>query len=165
MRLYPVSRWVSPALLLLAALSGCRDNEPSELRFGEPRVVGLYYTFRDQPRAELPAELAFTVRKACPRVDRARYEPGEGEMGTLTVWGQGLDRVSRLAASRSGPLGEAPPHAELDGSLRFAVGCRECELVMGMKVAGVMVGCRGPGYSLRLMDGRLVSEWEEPLGR
>lgn len=161
MSLYPVLRRVSPALLAMALLGACRYNKPTEMSFTEPRVVGLYYGFRGQEHTELPAERAFTVRAACPRIERARYEPGEGELGTLSVWGVGLDRVSRLAAARVGPLGESPPHAEADGSLRFAVGCRECELVMGMKVEGVMVGCRGPGYSLRLMSGQLVSEWSD----
>lgn len=161
MSIYLVSRSVSFTLLALALLGGCRYSKPSELQFTEPRVVGLSYAFRGQDQVELPAEKAFAVRKACPVLERARYEPGEGDMGTVTVWGQGLGRVSRLAASRSGPIGESPPHAQADGSVRFAVGCRECELVLGLVVEGVSVGCRGPGYSLRLMSGQLVQEWDE----
>ncbi|MCB9759899.1 MAG: hypothetical protein H6739_08700 [Alphaproteobacteria bacterium] len=151
-----------PTLLVLAALSitpltACRNNRPSELTPANPQVEALFYGFKDQdPAVVLPPKTAFAVRETCPRITKARYQPGEGMMGTLTLWGVSLERAGWLSAHEGGPVGDAPPHLEKDGSLRFALGCRTCELVLGMQVEGVKVGCLGPGYSLNLERGRLV---------
>ncbi|MCB9797412.1 MAG: hypothetical protein H6741_32380 [Alphaproteobacteria bacterium] len=143
---------------LLLMLLACGRSGPSELRIDEAEVKGLYYGFsanKDLP--ELSPEDAFKARGACPRITRALYTPGEDSFGTVQLWGEGLDRAQALAALRGGLLGEAPPHAEDDGSVRFALNCRSCELILGMRVEGVPVGCRGPGHSLYLERGKLVA--------
>lgn len=151
-----------PALALgvwLATRALDRDT-PGEITVTNPAVADLHTAFRESPKGvELSPQQAFGARELCPRFTRARYQPGQGEMGLLSLEGEHLDRVTRVAALRQGlPVAEAVPHAEPGGrSLQFAVGCRDCAVVLGLTLDGLQVACTGPGHSLTLTGGVLSS--------
>lgn len=149
-----------PSLWLGAGcVRGCGQPEgTTSYRFDEAEVKTLFFGFRGAaPDAGLPPNQAFAAKALCPRITRARFKAGADQMGILQLWGENLERAQLIAGVSDGQLGEAPPHRESDGSVRFALGCRTCEGVLGFQLEGVKVGCRGPGYSVRLVDGVLVS--------
>ena len=108
----------------------------------------------------LEPERAFLLRTTCPRIERAVYTPEKtGKMGVLQVWGQGVEEAWGLVAwPKSAPVGRSQPKEEEDGSRRFAVGCRDCVLLLGMEASGMPFGCIGPGHSLKIAAGKLVRE-------
>jgi hypothetical protein len=57
----------------------------------------------------------------------------------------------------SAPPASAPSTAE-DGapSLVFPIACKRCEIALGVRADSRLVACMGPGYSLRIENGRLV---------
>lgn len=151
-------------ILLLLSLA-CAHDRPSEIRFEPGEAKALFQGFSaNEDLPELPPSKAFSARRACPQLSKARYTPGEESFGMLQVWGDGVERVQVLAALSGGLVGEAPPHHEEDGSVRFAVGCRSCELILGQRVEGIPVGCQGPGHSIYLQRGKLVSLPKELQG-
>ena len=103
-------------------------------------------------------ERAFLLRSTCPKINRAEYRPEKtGVMGVLQLWGTDLEESWGLVAWPDiGPIGRAQAKAEADGSRRYAVGCRDCTLLLGMESEGVPFACLGPGYSIRLENGKLV---------
>jgi len=153
-----MTRWGWIALLLV----GCgRDSAPgpSELLFSIYEVDQLTTRFRaEDEERQLDPEQAFAMRKFCPKIERARFEPDPStQLGTLQVWGQGLKAVWGVVGRGSdGSFGEAKAKIEADGSLRFAVGCTDCEIVLGMTIGGEKLGCKGPGHSLSLRERKLV---------
>jgi hypothetical protein len=141
---------------------GCAKSKPdavSEQSFTSFQVDSLTTRFVEQD-AEVPIdpEIAFSLRAYCPKINRARYTPQVGsEMGTLQIWGEDLERVwGVVGRSVTGQLGQSKSKSEPDGSQRFALGCRDCQIVLGMLVEGKNVGCLGPGHSLQLQHGKLV---------
>lgn len=142
-----------------AARTAGGGGEPGVLVVPTPELRDLHTVFRESPGgAPLSPEQAFQARDRCPSYTEARYKPGKGGMGLVTLQGQGLDRVQRVVALREGkPLAEAVPHRGPDNNtLAFAVGCTDCALVLGIEVDGLQVGCLGPGYSLGLAGGALL---------
>jgi len=150
-------RLFSCLLVLGCGKSG--SETVSEQSFTSFQVDSLTTRFLEQDK-ELPldAKVAFSLRAYCPKIRKARYTPQAGtEMGTLQVWGEDLDRVwGVVGRSTGGQLGQAKSKNEADGSQRFALGCRDCQIVLGMLVEGKNVGCVGPGHSLQLQHGKLV---------
>ncbi|MEY3212625.1 MAG: hypothetical protein RIT28_3106 [Pseudomonadota bacterium] len=136
-------------LVMLSFTSACRCAAEPEAR--------LITQFREAPQGRvLDAEAAAAARAACPKVNAASLSEAQGQLGLVTVRGEGLAQVETVAALVEGQLiGEAIVHHEADGSLRFAVGCPECELVLGVRHPGGLVGCQGPGRSLTRSGGQL----------
>jgi hypothetical protein len=132
-------------LVFLTFTAACRCAEPPpspDLR--------LFTGFRESPAGlALDAEAAAAARAACPKVTAAALSDAQGQLGLVSVRGEGLARVETVAALVDGRLlGEAIVHHEADGSLRFAVGCQACELVLGVRHPGGLVCCQGRGLSL-----------------
>jgi hypothetical protein len=136
-------------LVILSFVSACRCSEAPEAR--------LFTQFREAPKGRvLDAEAAAAARAACPKVNAASLAEAQGLLVLVNVRGEGLAQVETVAALVEGQLiGEAIVHHEADGSLRFAVGCPECELVLGVRHSGGLVGCQGPGLSLTRSGGQL----------
>jgi hypothetical protein len=144
---------------ILGACGGADPLEASEVRFSLYEVDRLTTRFRQEDvEAQLEVELAFLMRRTCPKIERARYVPdGKSRLGVLQVWGQHMDGVWGLVGrSADNQFGEAVAKTESDASLRFALGCRDCEIVLGRHADKQKIGCVGPGHSLRLRGGRLV---------
>ena len=136
-------------LVILTFVSACRCAAEPEAR--------LFTQFREAPRGRaLDAEAEAAARAACPRVNAASLSEAQGQLGLVSLRGDGLERVETVAALVDGRLlGEAIVHHEADGSLRFAVGCPACELVLGVRHPVGLVGCQGPGLSLTRSGGQL----------
>lgn len=136
-------------LVMLTFSSACRCAAEPEAR--------LFTQFREAPQGRvLDAEAEAAARDACPKVSEAALSEARGELGMVTLRGEGLVQVETVAALVDGRLmGEAIVHHELDGTLRFAVGCPECELVLGVRHPVGLVGCQGPGLSLTRSGGAL----------
>ena len=136
-------------LVMLTFSSACRCAGAPEAR--------LFTQFRESPSGrDLDAEAAAVAQAACPTVRAASLSEAQGQLGLVTARGEGLERVETVAALVDGALmGEAIVHHEADGSIRFAVGCPECELVLGVRHPGGLVGCQGPGRSLTRSGGQL----------
>lgn len=131
-------------LLCLSFLAACRCAE------APPPEARLFTGFRETPAGRaLDAEAAAAARAACPRLTAAALSEAQGQLGLVSLRGEGLARVETVAALVDGRLtGEAIVHHEIDGSIRFAVGCPSCELVLGVRHPGGLVGCQGTGFSL-----------------
>lgn len=146
--------------LALFWLCACSSGGDSTLDFSQqaPQLQALETRFRGAETGDfLAPEKAAEAVALCPRLDRARLDWEENDRGILEVWGSGLDRVVALATQESdGRVHESLPHADSEGSLRFAVACESCELVLGVLYDGRKVGCRGWGYSVTLRRGELV---------
>jgi hypothetical protein len=146
--------------LVLFWLCACRSGGESSLDFSQqaPQLQALETRFRGAEAGDfLAPEVAAEAAALCPRLDRAHLIWEDTDRGILEVWGSGLDRVVTLATqSAEGRVHESLPHAEPEGSLRFAVACASCELVLGVLHEDRKVGCRGPGYSVTLSRGALV---------
>lgn len=129
-------------LVFLTFASACRCAEAPEAR--------LFTQFREAPQGrDLDAAAEAAARAACPRVREASISEAQGALGLVSVRGEGLAKVETVAALAEGRLlGEAIVHHEADGSIRFAVGCPDCELVLGVRHPAGLVGCQGPGLSL-----------------
>ena len=106
----------------------------------------------------LSAELAFLLRGRCPVLRRARYErEKEAPLGILQIWGEGLETIWGIAGvSQDGSIGRAESKREGDGSIRVAVGCSSCEVLLGFRVDEREVACSGPGHSVQISQHRLV---------
>ena len=136
-------------LVILTFFSACRCAAEPEAR--------LFTQFREAPQGRsLDAEAEAAARAACPKVSAASLSEAQGQLGLVSLRGEGLERVETVAAVVEGRLmGEAIVHHEADGSLRFAVGCPECELVLGVRHPVGLVGCQGPGRSVTRSGGQL----------
>ncbi|MCK6519213.1 hypothetical protein L6R46_29630 [Myxococcota bacterium] len=136
-------------LVILTFFSACRCAPAPEAR--------LFTQFREAPSGRvLPPEAEAAARSACPEVREAALSEAQGQLGLVTLRGEGLAQVETVAALVDGRLfGEAIVHHEPDGALRFAVGCPECELVLGVRHPVGLVGCQGPGLSLTRSGGQL----------
>lgn len=145
--------------LLLVACKGSGPLSASEQSFSLYQVDSLTTRFlQEDTEVQLTASVAFSLREYCPKIRKAQFspEPG-GSMGTLQIWGEDLDRVwGVVGRGVGGEMGQSKSKIGPDGSLRFALGCRNCRVILGMEVDGQRVGCLGPGHSLELKQGRLV---------
>lgn len=146
---------------LVAGICACGSSAPSmsQLSFTIHEVDRLT-TRMSEADTELliEPERAFLLRTTCPKVHRVEYRPErDGPMGILQVWGTQLeDSWGLVAWPETGPVGRAQAKAEADGSRRYAVGCRDCTLLLGMESEGMPFACLGPGYSIRLEGGKLA---------
>jgi len=130
----------------------------SQVEIQTPRFTGVEHRFLSSGSQELvtPGNVAI-VRGLCPRIVEAVYTPDEGDLGQLRLVGEHLERVVSLSVQDgTGRLLEAVVHRESDSSLRFGLQCRTCRLVPGFRLEDRVVGCLGPGYSLRLREGQLL---------
>ncbi len=147
------------SFLLVFGCSKSDLGEVSEQSFTSFQVDSLTTRFLEQD-AEVPLdpEIAFSLRAHCPKISIARYTPQVGtDMGTLQIWGEHLERVwGVVGRGAGGQMGQSKSKIEPDGSQRVALGCRDCQIVLGMLVEGKNVGCLGPGHSLQLQHGKLV---------
>ena len=146
---------------------GCGGNteKSSSLDFSVHEVDRLSTRMSEgDSERPLDPERAFLLRTTCPKITRAEYRPeSEGLMGVLQVWGTGIDESWGLVAwPDQGPIGRAQAKAQTDGSRRYAVGCKDCTLLLGMETEGLAFGCLGPGHSLRLESGRLERQEKPP---
>ena len=143
---------------LLQACGGSSDTA-SALEFSVHEVDRLTTRMSEGAIEEaLEPERAFLLRTTCPKIHRAEYRPeSSSTMGVLQIWGEGLEESWGLVAwPDTGPIGRAQAKAQPDGSRRYAVGCRDCTLLLGLETGGLPFGCLGPGHSLQLEDGRLT---------
>ena len=147
-------------ILALFWLCACSSGGESSLDFSSqaPQLQALETRFRGaETGGFLSPESAAEAVALCPRLERAQLAWEENERGILELWGTGLERVVTLATQESGGrVHESLPHLEAEGSLRFAVACASCELVLGVLYEDQKVGCRGWGYSVTLRRGELV---------
>ncbi|MEE2750653.1 MAG: hypothetical protein VX519_04440 [Myxococcota bacterium] len=141
----------------LGAGSGLTE---SQVEIQTPHFTGVEHRFLSSANPEmLPPENVAIVRELCPRIVEAVYTPDHGELGQLRLVGEHLERVVSLSVQDgTGRLLEAVVHRESDESLRFGLQCRTCRLVPGFRFGDRVLGCLGPGYSLRLREGQLRAD-------
>lgn len=147
------------AAFLFAACNRSPALSASEQSFSLYQVDSLTTRFLlEDVEVQLAPDIAFFLRGYCPKIRKAQFTPEiGGSMGTLQIWGEDLDRVwGVVGRGAGGEMGQSKPKTAPDGSLRLALGCRDCQVVLGMEVDGQRVGCLGPGHSLELKQGRLV---------
>jgi hypothetical protein len=131
----------------------------SEQTFSLFEVESLTTRLREQDQElQLDTELAFSLRTYCPKIERVQYRPdASSSFGVLQVWGIDLERVwGVVGRGEDGTFGTAKAKPEPDGSVRFALGCSDCVVLLGMEVNGQRVACVGPGHSLELKNRKLV---------
>lgn len=147
---------------ILLSILACGNNTSdtvSEQKFTMFEVQSLTTRFKEQDQeVQLDTKLAFSLRAYCPKIKRVQYHPDtSSSFGVLQVWGSDLERVwGVVGRSEEGSFGSAKAKPESDGSLRFALGCRDCLVFLGMEVNGQRVACLGPGHSLQLKNGKLI---------
>ena len=141
---------------------GCRGGDGvaiTQISYSAHEVDRIATRLSEENAEEaLSAELAFLLRDRCPVLVRARYErEKEAPLGILQIWGEGLDQIWGIAGvSPDGSIGRAESKREGDGSIRVAVGCSSCEVLLGFRVDEREVACAGPGHSIQLSQHRLV---------
>ena len=146
-------------LIFMACINSCSgETPPSEVSFDAPEVVSLSTDFHaNKGRVDLEPEVAFEVRGLCPVIESAILEPDEGMFSKLTVTGLHLDRVATLGAvMEDGSTADSILHPEEHG-FSAAVGCHNCRLQLGFEYEGTWVACIGPGYSLTVERGLLLT--------
>lgn len=129
----------------------------SRLHIQTPFFKGVEHRFLASEGHNLvkPENVAI-VRGLCPRIVEATYRRDEGSVGKLQLVGEHLEKIETLSVQDgSGRFLESVAHREADDTVRFALQCTSCRLVPGFRFGGRVVGCLGPGYSLRLVDGEL----------
>jgi hypothetical protein len=147
--------------MLLALLLACRctaPEGPQEATFPTPALREVGGRFRGEPDAPLDPKVAFTLQSRCPQIERARLRKANDAIAEVTVRGARLDAVTRIgAALPDGTLANVQFIRE-DGALVFPVACAACEVYLGVKADDRTVACIGPGYSLTVLNGRIVVE-------
>ncbi len=147
-------------LFLGCGLGPSLGAQESQIEIQTPHFTGVEHRFlSSEGLGLLPPENVAIVRELCPRILEAVYTPDQGELGRVQLLGEHLERVVTLSVQDgSGRLLEAVVHREPDDSVRFGLQCRTCRLVPGFRFGDRVVGCLGPGYSLRLRDGQLQAD-------
>ena len=138
-------------------LGGSPGVQESRVEIQTPHFTGLEHRFlSSESQDPVSPENVAIVRGLCPRIHSAVYVPDAGELGQVRLEGEGLERIVALSVQDgSGRLLESVAHHESDDSVRFGLQCRTCRLVPGFRFVDRVVGCLGPGYSLRLRHGQL----------
>jgi hypothetical protein len=154
-----IPRCCFTGLLATLACGGTTPDVISEQKFTIFEVESLTTRLREQDQElQLDTKLAFSLRAYCPKIERVQYHPdASSSFGVLQIWGSDLERVwGVVGRSEDGTFGSAKSKPESDGSLRFALGCRDCVVLLGMEVNGQRVACLGPGHSLQLKNSKLI---------
>jgi hypothetical protein len=145
--------------MLLALLIACRCStaeQPQDVSFASPQLRQVGGRFRGEADAPLAPEVAFAVQARCPRIERVHVRPVNAQIHELTVYGSGLDTVTRIgAALPDGKLANARFEHE-GAALVFPVACDACEVYLGVKAGDRTAACIGPGYSLTVYEGHIV---------
>jgi hypothetical protein len=144
-------------MMWLWASLGCGGYSGEWVAFPDTPPTALEARFRGADAFTPTPEQAFDVRGRCPRIRRARVTPESEGVWALELDGDGFDRVSRVEAllpnRRLAEIRFAPPSP----TLLVPIACADCEVVLGVDVGGHPVGCKGPGRSVRVVDGRPTS--------
>ena len=152
-----MGRVFSLGILIGCGSEGAGDSV-QELDVQHYEVVRLTTRFGVQEvEKELPARQAFLIRKACPKIRSARLEKEDGvSMALLKLEGEQLESIwGMVGRTLDGKFGVGPAKKSSDGTIRFGVQCSDCDLHFGMLVDEIKVACVGPGYSLKIRDGKL----------
>ena len=147
-------------LLTLFACSSQPKDGSTSLRFDEVHFEGVSTQLRGvTPGAQVPADVQRIAQEICPRIERARFTPGQTPpMGILKLEGSQLDRIESVnAVMPDGTLGEARAHHE-EGFVEAALGCADCQVLLAIEIGEHRLACLGQGHSLQLRASRLVLE-------
>lgn len=145
-------------LLLAACTCASRPPDPQVVTPGPPTLREVTTRFPDQPVTELAPERGFAVAARCPRITSITYTPSDDKYARVELRGEHLDRVSRVGgALPDGTLVDLRFQVSPEG-IGFPVLAPDVEIVLGVKDAGLVVGCRGPGYSFSVEKGKIVTD-------
>jgi len=148
--------------ILLIGFVGCSSGVQPEAPESRLEIQSAYFTgvehrfLASADHGLVAPENVAIVRGLCPRIEEAVYRADKGKTGQIRLMGENLNRIETLSVQDgSGRFLESVVHREDDGSVRFALQCTSCRLVPGFRFGERVVGCLGPGYSLRLLGGQL----------
>lgn len=142
-------------IVLAACTCASRPPDPQVVEPGPPTLREVTTRFPDQTSAELPPDRGFAVAAACPRIASITYTPSSSAYARVELRGERLDRVTRVGgALPDGKLVELQFQPSADG-IGFPILAPDVEIVLGFRDAGVTVGCRGPGYSFSVVNGKV----------
>ncbi|MFT5584535.1 MAG: hypothetical protein ACI9VR_002120 [Cognaticolwellia sp.] len=110
------------------------------------------------------SELAHAARAHCPKVLWTDFKPDQAPFGTLSLHSDRPFSELQVAmpqgrsATATGRPSEHP--AAPKGTQDFAIGCRDCTLVLAFEHQGEPIACEGPGMAVVLAAGSLIP-WQE----